>query len=92
MVVTRKVAILLGILAVAAFALPSWLRTADENIARSLATKEGHDRGWGFVFVRSVERQSNLWTVTIERFPYELGGHAAVEIVDGKVIRYTRGK
>lgn len=72
--------------------VPALLRTDEENTARRIAKDEGYKRGWGFVHVKTVASQSNQWIVTIERFPSDLGGHATVEIVDGKVTKYRLGK
>ena len=68
-------------------------RTREERTARSLAKQEARNRGWtGFAIVKSVANENNRWVIQIERFPYEFGGHATVEILDGKVIKYRPGK
>ena len=66
--------------------------TGEERAARSLARQEARNRGWSFAIVKSSANESNRWVVQIERFPPEFGGHATVEISDGKVIKYRPGK
>jgi hypothetical protein len=64
----------------------------EERRAKAVAIREAKTKGWTFVRVTDVERSSNKWTIYIQRFPPELGGHASVEVVDGKVVKYHPGK
>ncbi len=83
--------LLIGALIVFTFVSPL-TRTREEQVARALAKKEARNRGWNFIRVTSVINESNRWVIQLERFPPEFGGHAVVEIVDGKVTQYRPGK
>lgn len=100
---TRTGWILIGGLAVLLFAgrlydvalyafSPQARPTPDQEAAWHLAKAEGKRRGWEFVRVTHIRGDSNRWVISIDRIPEVLGGHAVVEIVDGKVDRYRPGK
>ena len=61
--------------------------------AIAAAKKEVRSRGWKLFTVEFIEFEGHRWSITLERFPRVLGGHATVEISqDGKVIAYHAGK
>ncbi len=64
----------------------------EERIARQLAKSAVRQRGWIFFYVNAAARTTNGWRIHLERLPPTLGGHATVEVVDGKVQKYFKGK
>ena len=65
---------------------------SQDQLAIRIAKNEVRKRGWTLFRVTSVENRAEQWLVTIERLPPTLGGHATVEITNGEVSNYYRGK
>jgi hypothetical protein len=72
--------------------LPQARPSPEQEAAWELAKAEGKRRGWEFVRVTHISGDSNRWVISIDRIPPVFGGHAVVEIVDGKVDKYRGGK